>query len=113
MLALQYASRTALRSKLFHQRDERSTESQTVAYYVWLALSKTRTVLIDAGISPATAESTDGLDYHGSPIVLLDELGLTPGEIDTCILTHLHYDHTGVVAELPAARYVVQRTEFE
>ncbi|WP_256987993.1 MULTISPECIES: N-acyl homoserine lactonase family protein [unclassified Rhodococcus (in: high G+C Gram-positive bacteria)] len=113
VLALQYASRTALRSNLFHQRDERSTESQTVAYYVWLALSKNNTVLIDAGISAATAESVDGLDYHGSPIDLLGELGLTPDDIDTCILTHLHYDHTGVVAELPIARYVVQRRELE
>jgi glyoxylase-like metal-dependent hydrolase (beta-lactamase superfamily II) len=113
VLALQYAGRTALRSNLFHQRDERSTENQAVAYYVWLALSDTRTVLIDAGISPATAESMDGLDYHGSPIDLLGELGLTPNDIGTCILTHLHYDHTGVVAELPTARYVVQRKELE
>ncbi|MDV8054187.1 N-acyl homoserine lactonase family protein [Rhodococcus sp. IEGM 1343] len=113
VLALQYASRTALRSNLFHQRDERSTEIQTVAYYVWLAVSKTRTVLIDAGMSRSTAESMDGLDYHGSPIELLGELGLTPDHIDTCILTHLHYDHTGVVADLPTARYVVQRRELE
>ncbi|MCJ0893025.1 N-acyl homoserine lactonase family protein [Rhodococcus sp. ARC_M5] len=113
VLALQYARRTAVRGNLFHQRDERSAESQEVAYYVWLALSQTRTVLIDAGISPATAESIDGLDYFGSPLQLLGELGPTPGEIDTCILTHLHYDHTGVVADLPAARYVVQRRELE
>ncbi|MGV8872353.1 MAG: N-acyl homoserine lactonase family protein [Rhodococcus sp. (in: high G+C Gram-positive bacteria)] len=80
---------------------------------MWLALSQTETVLIDAGLAPSTAARMDGLDYVGSPLEIVAGLGIEPGDIDLCVLTHLHYDHTGVVADIPRARYVVQRAELD
>jgi N-acyl homoserine lactone hydrolase len=38
--------------------------------------------------------------------------GVSPVEVKTLILTHLHYDHCGQCALLPNARIVVQRTEL-
>jgi N-acyl homoserine lactone hydrolase len=38
--------------------------------------------------------------------------GVALADIETCILTHLHYDHAGGVEQLPNARFVVQRTEL-
>jgi len=111
--AVRYASRTSLRSTHFHYADERGHEPHPTAYYVWLALSDTETVLVDAGLAPATASRMKGLDYVGSPVDLIGELGISPGDIDVCVLTHLHYDHTGVVADLPSARYVVQQKELD
>ncbi|MGF0312379.1 N-acyl homoserine lactonase family protein [Rhodococcus sp. IEGM1428] len=113
VFAVQYATRTALRSTHFHYPDNRGGEPHPTAYYVWLALSQTDTVLIDAGLAPSTAEGMQGLDYFGSPLEIIGGLGIAPGDIDLCVLTHLHYDHTGVVADLPRARYVVQRRELE
>ncbi|OZC45271.1 N-acyl homoserine lactonase family protein [Rhodococcus sp. WWJCD1] len=113
VFAVQYATRTALRSTHFHYHDNRGGEPHPTAYYVWLALSQTDTVLIDAGLAPSTAEGMQGLDYFGSPLEIIGGLGIAPGDIDLCVLTHLHYDHTGVVADLPRARYVVQRRELE
>lgn len=111
--ALQYASRTSKRGHHFHGYDGRGEEAHPTAYYVWLALSEEHTVLIDAGISRTTAEAIPGLDYYGSPLELVAALGISADEIDLSILTHLHYDHTGVVAEIPRARYVVQNSELE
>lgn len=110
--AVQYARRIGKRGTHFHGYDSRGEEPHPTAYFVWLAVSNSRTVLIDAGISPATASSIEDLEYFGSPIELIGELGISPDDIDTVVLTHLHYDHTGVVADLDSAEYVVQGEEL-
>jgi glyoxylase-like metal-dependent hydrolase (beta-lactamase superfamily II) len=113
VLALAYASRTGVRGQHFLGHDERSQEPHPTAYYVWLAVSDTDVVLVDAGIGPARAASIPGLRYFGSPVDLLAGVGVSPGHIGWSVLTHLHYDHTGVVAELPSATYVVQQAELD
>ena len=113
MLAFAYASRLGLRGQHFLGHDERSQEPHPTAYYVWLAVSDTDVVLVDAGIAPARAASTPGLHYFGSPVELLARVGVAPEHIGWSVLTHLHYDHTGVVAELPSATYVVQQAELD
>lgn len=113
VLAVHYASRRGLRGQHFLGHDERSGEPHPTAYYVWLAVSATTTVLVDAGISAGHAATVAGLDHRGSPVALLGEVGVAPEDVDVAVLTHLHYDHTGTVAELPRARYVVQRAEWE
>lgn len=66
-------------------------------------------------------------DIYGFEIVapedLLRPVGLTPGDIDVVLDSHLHFDHAGgntsldgsgkPVASFPNARYVVQRGELE
>ena len=113
VMALAYASRMGLRGQHFLGHDERSQEPHPTAYYVWLAVSDADVVLVDAGIGPARGASTPGLHYFGSPVELLARVGVRPEHIGWSVLTHLHYDHTGVVAELPSATYVVQQAELD
>ncbi|MBZ5639430.1 MAG: MBL fold metallo-hydrolase [Acidobacteriia bacterium] len=63
------------------------------------------------GLEPKTAEE------------MLAPAGVSPGQIDLVVNTHLHFDHAGgnternargeIVAAFPNARYVVQRGEVE
>ncbi|MEU7790351.1 N-acyl homoserine lactonase family protein [Amycolatopsis sp. NPDC049159] len=107
--ALCYGRRTGYRGEHFlgHGRD--SAEPHPTAYYVWLAVSPEHTVLVDAGIRAERAREVAGLEYV-EPGRLLAELGATP---DIVVLTHLHYDHCGTVADFPGARFVVQRSEVD
>ena len=43
----------------------------------------------------------------------LDARGIAPTDIDRIILSHLHFDHCGGNEEVPDARVVVQRAEWE
>jgi glyoxylase-like metal-dependent hydrolase (beta-lactamase superfamily II) len=113
VLAVRYATRQGTRGQHFLGHDDRSGEPHPTAYYVWLAVSDTAVVLVDAGISSAHAATVPGLDHRGSPVALLAEVGVRPEDVDLAVLTHLHYDHTGTVAELPRARYVVQQAEWD
>jgi glyoxylase-like metal-dependent hydrolase (beta-lactamase superfamily II) len=43
----------------------------------------------------------------------LASLDIGPDDVDSVIASHLHFDHAGGCALLPAARLVVQRTEWD
>lgn len=82
-------------------------------------------VVVDAGLHPELATTTvrlrklartfqvhlagDGSDSIGP---LLRAAGYDPGQVAQVVLTHLHFDHTGGLLELPNARVVVQAREW-
>jgi N-acyl homoserine lactone hydrolase len=39
--------------------------------------------------------------------------GLAPGDVDVAVVSHLHFDHCGGLAQLPDARLVVQQAEWD
>ncbi|WP_370962527.1 N-acyl homoserine lactonase family protein [Amycolatopsis sp. cg9] len=110
--ALCYGRRTGFRGEHFLGYDGESAAPHPTAYYVWLAVSPEHTVLVDAGIRAARAREVDGLEYV-EPVRLLAALGVDPGAVGHVVLTHLHYDHCGTVADFPGARFVVQRSEMD
>jgi len=82
-----------------------------------------RNVLIETGIGNKLSEKMAQL--YGQPAQLLDNLsatGISPGDIDIVINTHLHFDHCGwntvlragkPVATFPKAKYYVQEGEWQ
>lgn len=39
--------------------------------------------------------------------------GVAPGDVSQVVISHLHFDHAGGMAEVPNARIVIQRDEWE
>jgi N-acyl homoserine lactone hydrolase len=84
-----------------------------------------RLLVVDSGLHPdlsrdasklgALAQSFEvHLPNDGSAAVgnALRAAGFDPNDVDDVILTHLHFDHAGGVAQLPNARIVVQEREW-
>jgi len=81
----------------------------------YLILGEGHNILVDTGGS-----APDGVRWMPyfrtpgqNPVEQLAQFGLKPEEIDTVILTHLHWDHSGNNALFPNARFLVQRREYE
>jgi glyoxylase-like metal-dependent hydrolase (beta-lactamase superfamily II) len=82
-----------------------------------------RNILIETGIGNKLPEKMAKI--YGQPAKLLDNLiatGVSPGDIDIVINTHLHFDHCGwntvlqagkPVATFPKAKYYVQEGEWK
>lgn len=86
-----------------------------VPLLAWLIEGNGRRILVDTGgHDPRVSElhhpysRTSGQD----PVAALKACGVGPEEIDTIILTHLHWDHASNIDLFPEARVIVQRKEL-
>lgn len=81
-------------------------------YYIWVAVSEQRTVVVDTGFSAKEA-ARRGRTLLKPINVGLAELGVDAGMVTDVILTHLHYDHAGGTQLFPHAQFHLQDTEMQ
>jgi glyoxylase-like metal-dependent hydrolase (beta-lactamase superfamily II) len=90
-----------------------------------LISSDSRKILVDAGFGARHTKrdlKVFGFDPERNVELALARIGLSPGDIDTVVLTHLHADHAGgatrdgkrgVEPAFPNARYIVNELEWQ
>ncbi|MFL6204876.1 MAG: N-acyl homoserine lactonase family protein [Acidimicrobiales bacterium] len=82
------------------------------------------TAVFDTGMHPQLAVTKERLRSTGDLFELelpedwtltgqLGRRGLQPDDVDIAIVSHLHFDHCGGLAQLPDARLVVQQAEWD
>jgi N-acyl homoserine lactone hydrolase len=70
-------------------------------------------ILVDTGFASAASMTGPGFKDFVRSDEILARHGVAAGEIDTLVLTHLHFDHAGNLDAFPNARIFVQRHEYE
>lgn len=80
-------------------------------FYFWVIRNEQQIVLVDTGFSRCSALERNRQFLH-EPVALLASLGIEPEHIDHIVLTHLHYDHAGNVAQFPNATIHLQEAEM-
>ena len=79
--------------------------------YLWCLKGGGAPVLVDCGGGPEEAKAWGVVNYR-EPDKALAGLGIAPEEVETVLLTHLHWDHAGGVDYFPRARFVVHEAEY-
>jgi len=85
-------------------------------YFFWLLVPEgpaQRPILVDAGFTEGQAHARyqNFRDYRRHRD-LLAPFGLEPRDVETVLLTHLHWDHFGAARLFPAAAFHLQRREL-
>lgn len=80
-------------------------------YFVWVAISASRTWVIDTGFNAAMARKR-GRQFLRCPTEGLRLLGVDAASVEDVIVTHLHYDHIGNFELFPKARFHLQDAEM-
>jgi len=80
-------------------------------YFIWCLKNKGETVIVDAGVSPILARTSNIHGYVNPADVLLD-IDVNANEIKHVILTHLHFDHCSGVDLFPNATFYIQDREY-
>lgn len=114
ILAIRYGTLTARKGELVYRYESYGEPDAAVemAYYFWLLRRPGETVLVDTGFDPAVG-TRRGRTCTWPPIDALRSLGVEPEDVDTVVLTHFHYDHTGNLDAFPRAQIVAPRKEFD
>ena len=79
-------------------------------FFVWIAKRSDRTFVIDTGYDYAQGEIRQRPILR-SPVEALRLLGIDAAKIDEVILTHLHFDHAGMMPAFGRACFHVQASE--
>ena len=86
----------------------------------WVLHSAGRIVLVDTGLGPGPHEGLGG--GGGQLLANLKDMGITPEDVATVIITHLHGDHMGwnvseegnqKRATFPRARYLLPKGDWD
>ncbi|GGO76409.1 N-acyl homoserine lactonase family protein [Marinobacterium nitratireducens] len=79
-------------------------------YYVWVARSKEHLFLIDTGFDAQRAISRRRI-FLRCPTEGLSLLGIDRSDVESIIITHMHYDHAGNLSLFKNARFFIQDSE--
>lgn len=83
-----------------------------IAYYFWCLKYQDHALLVDAGFEPQEAMAR-GLRAVSDPRARLSQIGVSPEQVKTIVLTHLHWDHAGGLALFPQADILAPRQDWE
>lgn len=104
----------------FTSNQEQYKEKEWFPVLIFLIEGDGRKILVDTGCGNPEMESMKKC-FHGPSEQLPDQvpdqalrnLGINPEEIDTVIITHLHWDHSYNNQMFPNARFYVQKKELQ
>jgi N-acyl homoserine lactone hydrolase len=77
------------------------------------AAARRRVILVDTGFKTAHSMTGAGFEHVEMPPAVLGKVGYRPEDVDSVVLTHLHFDHAGNFDAFPNARIFVQRLEYD
>ena len=104
------APRAAAERQLHRRRPARRL--MPMDYFVWLARSTERTLVIDTGFN-AEAAARRKREHIRCPTKGLAKLDVDAAKVRDVIITHLHYDHVGNFDLFPAATFHLQDREMQ
>jgi glyoxylase-like metal-dependent hydrolase (beta-lactamase superfamily II) len=110
LFAVRYATRDARRYANFLGGDAHDAP-MPMDYFVWVARTAERTIVIDTGFTAETAARRKR-DYLRTPAEGLAALGIDCASIRDVVITHMHYDHVGGYQAFPNAQFHVQDDEI-
>jgi glyoxylase-like metal-dependent hydrolase (beta-lactamase superfamily II) len=91
--------------------DPHTTSGRTLTYYVWLIRGNGRNIMLDCGFDHECGAKR-GRKIDRLPDEEIAKLGTTADQIDTVIVSHLHYDHAGNFGLFPNAEFLIQDAEI-
>jgi len=110
--AVRYATLQSRRSEVFLDGAPQDDGEQRLDYYVWALQAPGRCIVVDTGCRREVAERR-GRTFLRDPRDGLAALGIDTSQVEEVVITHLHYDHAGNLAQYPKARFYLQEREMQ
>lgn len=109
--ALKYGSNVAPVNPDMSQTAGNFYVASTGDYFIWVIRNDERLILVDTGFDTEEARVRKR-QLTRTPAEAVRDFGINPDDVDTVIITHLHYDHAGGIRQFPNAQFHLQETEM-
>ena len=110
--AIKYAERTnRIRAESF-LADDNHDVAHPIFFYFWVLRNGSRSIIVDTGFDEREA-SARKRPVISTPDQALRIFGQDAENVETLILTHLHFDHAGGLHFFPNARVWLQASEIQ
>lgn len=109
--AVKYAERDGRTRAESFLDDDHPAAPHGMDYFVWLLTCGARRILVDTGYDTAEGARRNRPILR-DPAQALRVLSIRPDDIETVIITHLHYDHAGGLSRYPNAVFHLQAAEM-
>lgn len=109
--AIKYAERNNRTRSDSFLNDDHPAAPHGMDYFVWMLENGAQRILVDTGYDEREARSR-GRPILRDPAVALEAAGVQAADIETVIISHLHYDHAGGLGRFPKAQFHVQQSEM-
>lgn len=110
VFALKYAERDARRAEHFIYGDPHDAP-MPMDYFVWLIRNGERAIVVDTGFTAEVAAQRKRRHLR-QPKDGLRLLDVDADQVETVVLTHMHYDHAGTFGDFPRATFHLQDDEM-
>ena len=111
VFAVKYAERNSRTRRDSFIFDDNHDAPHAMDYFMWVLRRGSEIILVDTGYDAEEASLRER-PIRQDPAASLKPLGLTPADITTVIVTHLHYDHAGGLHLFPNAKLHMQAAEM-
>lgn len=111
VFALKYSERNARTRNDSFMFDDDHASAHDMDYFIWVLRSGSRVILVDTGYTAEEAAARDRPILR-DPAEALAGIGVAAEDVDTVIITHLHYDHAGGLDRFPNAVFHLQAAEM-
>ena len=82
-----------------------------IDFFVWAIRNAHRTIVVDTGFDRAEGERRERRITH-LPKDCLARIGIDAATVEDVVVSHLHFDHAGTIADFPAATFHLQESEM-
>jgi len=111
VLALRYAENADRRRADSFLMAARPGEPHPMDFYFWVLRRGTEVIVVDTGMTGAEGQVRNRPILE-EPAGMLARIGIAAEEVQTLVLTHLHFDHAGSLGSFPNAQVHLQASEL-
>lgn len=114
VLAVRYATRETVTGHVYlnsHMYPESGEQPIVMDYFFWIVRGGGRCIVVDTGFTPEVGAARGRITTTPVPDGLR-QVGVDPESVDTVVITHAHYDHTGHTHLFPRATFVIANREL-
>lgn len=87
-------------------------EGVDFTYSMWIVVDGATVTLVDTGFN-ADVAARRGIAFERTALQAIHEFDIAPADVSGVVLSHLHFDHAGGLADFPNAKVFLQRSDLD